>query len=49
MFEYISLSVMLQSVKSQGTIRFDLDNVGQCDTISTTNTFTHKDSRARKR
>ena len=39
---------MLQSVKLQGTIRYDQDNIGQCDTIRTTRTFTHKDSRARK-
>ena len=44
---------MLQSVKLQGTIRYDQDKIGQCDTIKTTKTgqdrtFTHKDSRTRK-
>ena len=27
---------MLQSVKLQGTIRYDQDKIGQCDTIKTT-------------
>ena len=44
--EYISLSVMLQSVKLQGTTRYDYDNIGQCDTSKTTET--QKDSRTRK-
>ena len=39
---------MLQSVKLQGTIRYDQDKIGQCDTIKTTGTFAHKDSRIRK-
>ena len=36
------LSVMLQSVKL-GTIRYNWDKIGQCDTITTQRTFTHKD------
>ena len=35
---------MLQSVKLQGTIRYDLDKIGQCDTIKTTRTFTHNET-----
>ena len=38
---------MLQSVKLQETIRYD-SVIGQCDTIKTTGTFAHKDSRIRK-
>ena len=39
---------MLQSIKLQGAIRYDWDKIGQCDTIKTTGTFVHKDSRTRK-
>ena len=35
---------MLQSVKLQGTIRYDLDKIGQCDAIKTTRTFTHNET-----
>ena len=39
---------MLQSVKLQGTIRYDQGKIGQYDTIKTTGTFAHTDSRAGK-